>query len=156
MQVSVGVRRKVNVPPSWLWSVISGVGGVQHWMPGVLECKLQGRGVGAYRYCKTETGWLIELIENIDHLKFLFEYTLISSNQMPFQNLQGSMQVEGQSYGLATLIWKASFEVVEGSAAEVKQLVLGFFEQGSKGLENYYNLNVMGGLKPPHNAIQNK
>lgn len=142
MRVSVGVRTIMKVPPSWLWSVISGVGGVQHWMPGVLDCQLQGRGVGAYRYCITETGWVKELINNIDHLGCLFEYTLISSEQLPFHDLQGIMQVETEENGYSTLLWKASFEVLNDSVEEVKNLVEGYFQLGAKGLEDYYYLTL--------------
>ena len=142
MQNTVRVIREIKAPAAWVWEIISLAGGVDQWMPSVEDCRLEGRGVGAHRLCKTHLGWVREVIEVIEHTERRFEYSVSGQGLLPFKYFLGTMQVVDIDGECSLVIWRGQFELVAGEVEDVRRLVRGLFHSGIEGLEKYWSEQV--------------
>ena len=138
MKHQIAVTKCIDAPAAWVWETISLVGGVQHWMPGILNCRMEGRGEGAHRLCKMENGWLREVIENIEHVDRIFEYTIFEQKILPFINFRGKIRIVEQPKSNSKIIWEGQFETTPPHPTEIKNIVRQYFVQGMDGLETLY------------------
>ena len=139
MKHQVKVIQNIQAPADWIWETVSLVGGVQHWMPGILECRTEGRGEGAHRLCKMSNGWLREVIENIEHVDCIFEYAVFEQKILPFENFRGKIQIVGQPKNCCKIIWEGKFETTPPHPLEIKNTIRQYFIQGIDGLEKLYH-----------------
>ncbi len=138
MQTTVTVIKDIAVPPEWAWEKISSVGGVQHWMPGVADCRMEGRGIGAHRLCKTEMGWIREVVENIEHVERKFEYSVEGQGMLPFTKFRGIMQVFLKARHYSCIKWEGRFTARGQKSSITVEMLEGLFAQGITGLEELY------------------
>ena len=138
MQALVTITRDIKVPPEWVWEKISLVGGVQHWMPGVKDCRLEGRGIGAHRLCQTDMGWIREVIENIEHNEKIFEYSVSGQGIYPFIRFNGRIQVFEKPDNYSAIRWEGKCVTKNENVNELSLMLKGLFEKGINGLEQLY------------------
>lgn len=129
-------KRQINGVAFQIWRVISEVGGVQHWVPMIRDCHLEGRGVGAYRICLTDMGEIREVINRIDHQEQLFEYSITKQAILPFYQFKGSIKVIELEKQRTEIIWQASYLVLPHQEIKMNQTMDKMFEEAILGLEN--------------------
>ncbi|MEO1264036.1 MAG: SRPBCC family protein [Bacteroidota bacterium] len=138
MKHQISVAKNIQAPSGFIWETISLVGGVQHWMPGILDCRMEGRGEGAHRLCKMEDGWLREIIESIDHINRIFEYSVHEQKILPFENFRGKIKIVDQPKNNCEIIWEGKFETFPPHPTGIKNIVRQYFIQGMSGMEKLY------------------
>ena len=126
--------RRINIEADPVWQMISAVGGVQHWVPMIKDCHLEGRGVGAYRLCVTEAGIIREVIDRIDHIEQVFEYSITEQSVLPFKNFKGMIKIAEIESVQTEVHWRARYDILSCYEATTREAIGGMFEEAIQGL----------------------
>jgi len=137
IHAEVRVVQKIKMKPQAAWKIISAVGGVQNWMPMIKDCRLEGRGAGAYRICTTANGVIKEVIDKIEHQERLFEYSIIEQSVMPFLNFKGTIRVVDMNGEFTEIQWKGVYNISECFEKQMKVQLQEMFEQAIQGLQRF-------------------
>ena len=137
IRTEIRVVQKIKMKPKTVWRIISAVGGVQNWVPMIKDCRLEGRGVGAYRICTTANGIIREVIDKIEHRECLFEYSIVEQSIMPFHNFKGTIKVTGKSEEFTEIQWKGAYDISECFEKQMKIQLQEMFEQAIQGLDRF-------------------
>jgi uncharacterized protein YndB with AHSA1/START domain len=133
----VNVSRRVNVDPGLVWNTIAAGDGLDKWLPVITQCRLEGSGAGATRYCTMANGaQLKERILEVDHARRVFRYS-IDEHPLPARNLTGRVEIRDQGDGTASVSWGARFEVEPPYRSELEEMFRGVYEQAIRGLEAF-------------------
>lgn len=104
-----------------IWRVIRGFETGCRYLYGVVDCMVEGEGVGALRTLVSANGDRIEeRLVVLDDVQYRLSYALLSNT--PFRDCVTTMAVHDIGPGLAQLEWSAVFEaegLPEGEAAEL-------------------------------------
>jgi hypothetical protein len=111
----------IHAPTDVIWQAISDFGAAGGYLVGVVDCTLQGKGVGARRrLTNADGGTIVERLETLDEAARRLIYSL--ETDTPFGNCLTSMTVRDLGPSQAELEWAASFQVAwipEGEAVEM-------------------------------------
>lgn len=133
----VNVSRRVNVDPGLVWNTIAAGDGLDKWLPVITQCRLEGSGAGATRYCTMANGaQLKERILEVDHARRVFRYS-IDEHPLPARNLTGRVEIRDLGDGVTSVSWGARFEVEPPYRSELEEMFRGVYEQAIQGLEAF-------------------
>ena len=136
-QAEVTVSRTVDVDPNRVWSTIAAADGLDKWLPAIAQCRLDGSGVGATRYCTLGNGaQLKERIIEIDQARRVFRYA-ITEHPLPAREVTGTVTIRDAGAGAALVSWGASFEVEQAHKAELEGMFRQIYEEAIQGLEAF-------------------
>jgi len=136
-QAEVNVNRRVSVEPGLVWNTIAAGDGLEKWLPVITQCRLEGSGAGAIRYCTMANGaQLKERILEVDHAHRVFRYS-IEEHPLPARNLRGKVEIRDLGDGTTTVSWGATFDVEPPYRSELEGMFRDVYEQAIQGLETF-------------------
>jgi hypothetical protein len=105
----VACQTTIHVPADVVWQVISDFGAACQYLVGVVDCTVEGEGVGAQRTLTNADGsTIVERLEALDKVTRRLSYALLTDT--PFRDCLTTMQVHDLGQGQAELEWSATFE----------------------------------------------
>ena len=132
----------IHVPADTIWQVISDFGAAGQYLAGVVDCMVEGEGVGALRTLTSADGSaIVERLETLDSASQRLSYALLTDT--PFSNCLTTMAVRDLGSTQAYLAWSATFEpdglpeseavdLLESALAENCLALKQFMEAGRK------------------------
>ena len=118
------VSRKITIttPADAIWQVISDFGAACQYLSMVVNCTVEGEGVGAQRTLTSVDGSpIVERLEALDQVNHQLSYTLLTDT--PFRNCLTTMQVHDLGPNQAEVEWSATFEADGLPADEARDML---------------------------------
>ena len=136
------VKEKIvlNASSKAVWALVGGFKALDRWHPDVAKSALIGTGkeAGDIRVLtlnNSET--IVERLESYDENAMIFQYRIIES-PLPVENYRASITVISVDANLTEVIWQSSFNAVDVSKDEVKQLISGIYLAGLNSLNGLF------------------
>ena len=138
----VSSKIAIDASADAIWQVISDFGAAGRYLAGVVDCTVEGEGVGALRTLTSAGGSaIVERLETLDAASQRLSYALLTDT--PFADCLTSMAVRDLGANQAELAWTASFQpdglpeseavdLLEGALAENCRALKQFMEAGRK------------------------
>jgi hypothetical protein len=127
------------------WATISDFGGLGRYFPPVVQCRLEGSGVGARRIVtlRTPTGEevvVVERLESLDANSKRLSYSIPDATGFPFRDgYVGTMQLKDLGGKKCELEWTAFIEAPEETPEQItRDFVRGVYETGFGGLKTLH------------------
>jgi hypothetical protein len=115
-------KTTINAPADAIWQVISDFGAAGHSLARVVNCTVEGEGVGALRTVTSADGsTILERLESLDKTAQRLSYSLLTDT--PFHNCLTTMAVRNLGSSQAELEWSATFEADGLPASEAVALL---------------------------------
>jgi hypothetical protein len=112
----------INMPADAIWQVLSDFGAASQYLSGVVDCTVEGEGVGALRTLTSADGnMVVERLETLDGVAHRLSYALLTDT--PFRNCLTTMMVRELGQSRAELEWSATFEADGLPAEEARELL---------------------------------
>jgi carbon monoxide dehydrogenase subunit G len=119
-----------------VWQAISDFEAACRQLPGVVDCTLEGEGVGARRRLTNADGsTIVERLETLDEAARRLSYIL--ETDTPFGNCLTSMTVRDLGPGQAELEWAASFQVAGIPESEAVEMLEGALAANCLALKRF-------------------
>ncbi|MGO8871633.1 MAG: SRPBCC family protein [Acidimicrobiales bacterium] len=137
MQTKQTITKKMDVPADKAWDAIRQFGRLDVWFPSMAECRIEGDGIGAFRYLTLDGGLgnITDRLVAIDDDEHRLTYERTES-PFPVTSYIGNVEVFGSFDSLAVVVWTIDFE----SAPEVSEVVAALLKDaiaaGLDGMEN--------------------
>jgi hypothetical protein len=110
-------------PTDAIWQAISDFEAAGDYLAGVIDCAMEGEGVGALRTLTNADGsTIVERLEALDEVARRMSYALLSDT--PFRDCLTTISVHDLGVGQCELAWSATFEpdgLPAGEAVEMLQ-----------------------------------
>ena len=117
-------KTMIHAPANAIWQVISDFGAACQYLTRVVNCSVEGAGIGALRTLTSPDGdTLIERLEELDEAAHRLSYALLTNT--PFNNCLTTMTVDEFGPNRAELGWSATFEADGLPEGEAKELMEG-------------------------------
>jgi uncharacterized protein YndB with AHSA1/START domain len=137
MGYAVKLVRTINVDANTVWATISAGDGLDKWMPAITECRVEGSGAGATRYCTMADGAkLTERLLEVNHDRRRFKCG-IDEHPLPAKNIVGAVDILDLGKGKSEVSWSAGFDCDASHREELTGMFKSVYEQGLEGLEAY-------------------
>ncbi len=137
MGYAVKVVRTINADADTVWATISAGDGLDKWIPVITECRVEGSGAGATRYCTMANGAkLKERLLEVNHDRRRFKYG-IDEHPLPAKNVVGTVEILDLGNGMSDVSWSAEFDCDASHKEELTGMFKGVYEQGLEGLDVY-------------------
>jgi hypothetical protein len=115
-------KTTIHVPADAIWQVISDFGAAGQYLVGVVDCTVEGEGIGAQRTLTSADGsTIVERLEVLDQVNHRLSYALLTDT--PFRNCLTIMLVHDLGQGQAELEWSATFEADGLPADEARDML---------------------------------
>lgn len=133
---SVSITRTIQADVSRVWNSVSEIGGIENWSTPIGDSEVSGEGVGAKRICNFAdgSGKVFETIETIDSENRIFQYS-VQDVPMPIANALGTISLRDLGDEGTEVTWSLKFQVAAEMEEDMKQTIVGFYEDGIQGLE---------------------
>ena len=118
----VVVAADVAAPADSLWAEVADFGSVDRLLPSVVECRLEGEGIGARRHLTTPDGGRVvsELTELDAHARVM-AYAIVESD-LPMDDYRSRVSIEPTPTG-CRVRWESWCTPHEGVDADVRELL---------------------------------
>jgi hypothetical protein len=118
----VACQTTIHVPADVVWQVIGDFGAACQYLVGVVDCTVEGEGVGAQRTLTSADGsTIVERLEALDEIAHQLSYALLTDT--PFRNCLTTMLVHDLGQGQAEVEWSATFEADGLPADEARDML---------------------------------
>lgn len=135
---TVAVCRRIAVPAPAVWDVVRTGSKMDHWVPVITSCKVEGEGVGATRLCVINEQTLRETIETVDDGSKLFQYRIVEQSLLPVRNILATIHLSATGPSETEVLWFVNLELNDDSAwLAVKEGIQGIYVAAIDGLEAY-------------------
>jgi hypothetical protein len=132
----VSSRITINRPSESIWQVISDFGAADQYLAGVVDCTMEGEGVGARRTLTSFDGSTIaERLEKLDEAAQQLSYSLLSDT--PFGNCLTTIALRDLGPSQVELAWSANFQPVGIPESEAADLLEGALAENCLALKRY-------------------
>ena len=126
----------IHVPADTIWQVISDFGAAGQYLAGVVDCTVEGEGVGSLRTLTSADGsTIVERLETLDAASQRLSYALLTDT--PFGNCLTTMAVRDLGPNQAELAWSATFEPDGLPASEAVDLLEGALAENCLALKQF-------------------
>jgi hypothetical protein len=126
----------VDLSADAIWQVISDFGAACNYLFMVVNCTVEGAGVGALRRLTHVDGsTILERLETLDEANHRLSYALLTDT--PFHDCVTTVAVRELDPRQAELEWSATFEADGLPENEAVALLEGAFELNSRALERF-------------------
>ncbi len=126
----------IHAPADAVWRVISDFGAAGRYLAGVVDCTVEGAGVGALRTLTSADGSaIVERLERLDPASQRLSYALLTDT--PFSNCLTTMAVRDLGSNQAELTWSATFEPDGLPESEAVDLLEGALAENCLVLKQY-------------------
>ena len=112
----------VNAPADAIWQVIGDLHAACQYLARVVNCTVEGEGVGALRTLTSADGSVVvERLEALDEVAHRLSYALLTDT--PFRNCLTTIALHDLGQGQAELGWSANFEADGLPADEARDML---------------------------------
>jgi hypothetical protein len=112
----------IHAPAHAIWQVIGDFGAACQYLARVIECTVEGEGIGARRtLTSTDGSTIVERLEALDEIAHRLSYALLTDT--PFRNCLTTMIVRDLGPSQAELEWLATFEAGGLPADEARDML---------------------------------
>jgi hypothetical protein len=126
----------IDISADAIWQVIGDFGAACHYLAGVVNCTVEGAGVGALRTLTSIDGsQIVERLEALDKVTHRLTYALLTDT--PFRDCLTTMMVRDLGRGQAELEWSATFEPDGLPASEAAELMEGALAANCVALKQF-------------------
>ena len=132
--IEVKKRREAPGTPAAVWEVVGGFCAIKNWHPAVAECEEITEGDDVFRILILQDGGKIK--ERLtDKGDTSYSYEIVES-PLPVKNYKATLKVgEDDEENRVEIVWKSEFDANGASDDEAKQVIVGIFEDGVKGIK---------------------
>ena len=135
MLTKVTIARKMAVSTDRAWEAISKIGRLDAWFPTIATCRVEGDGVGAYRYMTLRRGGdITDRILDINKTRRRLTYQRERS-PFPVTSYKGTVEVFESYDSLAVVAWTVDFESNPEDSATVAEALRTGIGAGVDGME---------------------
>ena len=129
-------RTTIHVPADAIWQVIGDFGAACQYLAGVVNCTVEGEGVGAQRTLTSADGsTVVERLEELDAAAHQLSYALLTDT--PFGNCLTTMSVRALGPNRAELAWSATFQAAGIPASEAQEMLEGALAANCLALKQF-------------------
>ena len=129
-------KTTINASADAIWQVISDFGAACQYLVGVVNCTVEGEGVGARCTLTSADGsMIVECLETLDETAHRLSYSLLTDT--PFRNCLTTMLVRELGQGRAEVEWSATFEADGLPASEAAELMEGALAANCLALKQF-------------------
>jgi hypothetical protein len=127
----------IDVSADALWQLIGDFGSADQYLAGVVNCTVEGEGIGARRTLTSTDGIdaIVERLEALDEAAHRLSYALLTDT--PFHNCLTTMAVRNLSPHQAELEWSATFEADGLPVSEAVALLEGALAANCLALQQF-------------------
>ena len=126
----------IHAPADAIWLVIGDLHSACHYLAMVVNCTVEGAGVGVLRTLTSVDGSIIvERLEALDKAAHQLSYALLTDT--PFRNCLTTMMVRDLGPRQAELEWSATFEPDGLPASEAVELMEGALAANCLALKQF-------------------
>ena len=127
---------RIFVPAKAVWRLISDFGSAGQYLAGVVDCTVEGKGVGAVRtLINADGGTVVERLEALDATALRLSYALLTDT--PFHNCVMTISVRDLGPGGSELVWTANFQPVGIPTNEASDLLEGALAANCLALKKF-------------------
>ena len=114
-----------------VWAAVSDFGGIDKYLRGFSEVKVEGSGLGMDRTLTLPDGQVVERLTWLDNDAMSFSYTIITA-PLPFTRYVATVRLapQGERCGIT---WEGNFEPNGVSEEEASKLANGVYTSAIKG-----------------------
>ena len=143
----------IQAPVDAIWQVISDFRAACHYLAMVVNCTVEGAGVGALRTLTSVDGsTIVERLESLDQAAHRLSYALLTDT--PFRNCLTTVTVRDLGPSQSELEWSATFEADRLPASEAAELMEGALAANCVALKQFMeaggNNRRIGASSPVH------
>lgn len=132
-------RIVINDPASAIWQVISDFGTADQYLSGVVDCTVEGEGVGALRTLTIFDGsTIVERLDMLDAVTQRLRYSLLTDT--PFGNCLTTMAIRALGPNIAELTWSATFQADGIPESEAAALLSGALAENCLALKQFMEI----------------
>ncbi len=129
-------KTTIDVSADATWQVISDFGAAGQYLSGIVNCTLEGAGVGALRTLTSADGsMIVERLETWDEIARALSYSLLTDT--PFRNCRTSMAVSELGPGRAELDWAATFQADGIPVSEAVEMLEAALSENCRALKQF-------------------
>ena len=126
----------IHAPADAIWQVISDLRAACHYLAMVVNCTVEGEGVGALRTLTSADGsTVVERLEALDEDAHRLSYALLTDT--PFGNCLTTVTVRDLGPSQAELEWSATFEAAGIPASEAMEMLEGALAANCLALKQF-------------------
>ena len=115
-------KLSIDIPADAIWQVIGDFSAACQYLVGVVNCTVEGEGVGARRTLTSADGsMIVERLETLDGVARRLSYALLTDT--PFRDCLTTMTVRELGRSRAEVEWSATFEADGLPAEEARELL---------------------------------
>ena len=112
----------IHAPADVIWQVVSDLGAACQYLPGVVNCTVEGEGVGALRTLINADGsTIVERLEALDEITHRLSYVLLTDT--PFRDCVTTVTVHELDGGRCEVTWSAVFQSDGLPANEAREML---------------------------------
>jgi hypothetical protein len=128
------VTELIDQPIDAVWPVIAAFGGVEHWIPGITACTVEGSGVGAVRTVVSHGNSVQERIEALDDEARLLRYHILPPHSVPVDGLHGNIRLAAIDDTTTELTWWSDATQFHAPQDVVSARIETFYRRSIEGL----------------------
>ena len=129
-------KTTIKIPADAIWQAISDFGAAGQYLSGVVNCSVEGAGVGALRTLTNADGsTVVERLEALDGDARQLSYALLTDT--PFSNCLTTMAIRDLSPSRAELEWSATFQPTGIPASEAMEMLEGALAANCLALKQF-------------------
>ena len=126
----------IHAPADAIWQVICDFGAACRYLSRVVNCTVEGTGIGALRTMTSADGsTIVECLKVLDESARNLSYALLTDT--PFHNCLTIMMVRDMGPSQAELEWSATFEADGLPASEAAELMEGALAANCLALKQF-------------------
>jgi hypothetical protein len=126
----------IHAPADAVWRLVSDFGTAGQYLARVVNCTVEGAGVGALRTLTTADGsTIVERLETLDEAAHRLSYALLTDT--PFGNCLTTMTVRDLGQGQCELEWSATFQPAGIPASEAQEMLEGALAANCLALKQF-------------------
>ena len=125
----------IHAPADAIWEVVGDFGAAGQYLASIINCTVEGAGVGALRtltYADSST--ILERLEALDDHARRLSYALLTDT--PFRDCLTTVTVHELGRGQGEVTWTATFDADGLPASEAVEMLEGAFESNSWALQH--------------------
>jgi hypothetical protein len=127
---------KINVFADTIWQVISDFGAACDYLDMVVQCHVEGEGIGALRTLTGADGsTIVERLDAIDSTTHQLSYALLT--ETPFRNCLTTVILRDLGLHQAEIEWSATFEADGLPSSEAAELMEGALTANCLALKKF-------------------
>ena len=126
----------IGAPADAIWQVINDFSAADRYLAGVVDCTIEGNGIGALRTLTSVDGsTIVEQLETLDMSTRQLSYALLTDT--PFGNCLTTMTIRDLGSNQTELRWSATFEAGGIPSSEAVTLLEGELETNCVALKRF-------------------